>query len=89
MERKEKIVMMPFERCPVCNGEMVEKKVKKLLHGGVDTAIVKVKAEVCLHCGERLYTPEVVGLFEGIRLRLQHKETSSFKPVGQSFEVVC
>lgn len=81
--------MMPFEKCPICNGDVVERSVEKLLHGGMDTAIVKVKAEVCLHCGERLYAPEAVSLFEDVRLRLQHRETSNFKPVGQSFEVVC
>ena len=80
--------MMPFKKCPVCGGDIVEKKVEKLLHGGMDTAIVKVKAEVCLHCGERLYAPEVVSLFENIRLRLQHRDTSNLKRVGQSFEVV-
>ena len=46
---------MPFSKCPVCGGEMVEKKVEKLLRGGVHTAVLSVRAEVCLRCGERLY----------------------------------
>ncbi len=44
---------MPFEKCPVCGGEMVAKKVEKLLRGGLNTATVTVSAEVCLRCGER------------------------------------
>jgi YgiT-type zinc finger domain-containing protein len=47
--------MKPFEKCPVCGGELVEKEVEKLLKGGVNTAVVRVAAEVCLQCGERLY----------------------------------
>ena len=51
--------MMPFQQCPVCGGEMVEKQVEKLLRGGVHTATVTVRAEVCLRCGERLYPAEI------------------------------
>ena len=32
-----------FDRCPICGGELVEKRVEKLLRGGVDTAVVKVR----------------------------------------------
>ena len=60
LARKEKIMTMPFNRCPVCSGELVEKEVEKLLRGGVHTAILKVQAEVCIKCGERLYKQETV-----------------------------
>ena len=79
--------MMPFSKCPVCGGEMVEKEVEKLLRGGVHTAVVRVPAEVCLHCGERLYSQETVRLFERIRAKLESEEVSDFQPIGQSFEV--
>ena len=79
--------MMPFSKCPVCGGEMVEKEVEKLLRGGVHTAVVRVPAEVCLHCGERLYSQETVRLFERIRAKLEREEVSDFQPIGQSFEV--
>jgi len=46
---------MPFEKCPVCGGDLVEKEVEKVLRGGVNTAVLKICAEVCLRCGERLY----------------------------------
>ena len=59
----EEETMMPFEKCPVCGSEIVAKEVEKLLRGGLDTATVKVSAEVCLRCGERLYSQETVRCF--------------------------
>jgi len=79
--------MMPFEKCPVCGGELVEKEVEKLLRGGIHTAILKVRAEVCLRCGERLYPQETVRRFEEIRAKLERQETADFQPLGRSFQV--
>ena len=88
---KEKMMKQtkPFEKCPVCGGELEEKVVEKLLKGGVDIATLKVKADVCLHCGERLYSQETVKLFEEIRRKLERKEVSNFQPIGQSFQVTA
>jgi YgiT-type zinc finger domain-containing protein len=79
----------PSDKCPICSGELVEKEVEKLLKGGVHTAIIKVRAEVCLHCGERLYSQETVELFEEIRRKLERKEVANFQPIGQSFQVIA
>jgi YgiT-type zinc finger domain-containing protein len=79
--------MKPFEKCPVCGGELETKQVEKLLRGGRDTVSVKVTAEVCLHCGERLYAEDVVRTFEEIRGKLQKRDFSHFKTLGQSFTV--
>lgn len=79
--------MIPFSRCPVCGGEVVEKRVEKLLRGGVHTAVLEVWAEVCLRCGERLYSQETVRLFEQVRAKLERGEVESFQPLGQSFKV--
>jgi YgiT-type zinc finger domain-containing protein len=86
---KEKMMKLtkPFDKCPVCGGELEEKEVEKLLRGGVNTAIIRVRAEVCLHCGERLYSQETVRLFEEIRRKLERKEVANFQPIGQSFKV--
>ncbi len=54
LEGKEEAMRL-FEKCPICGGEVVEKEVEKLLKGGKNTAVVRITAEVCLHCGERLY----------------------------------
>ena len=80
--------MKPFPVCPVCGGEVVEKEVEKLLRGGVHTAVVRVRAEVCLHCGERLYSADTVRLFERIRTKLEKQDTADLRPIGRSFEVV-
>jgi YgiT-type zinc finger domain-containing protein len=79
--------MMPFDKCPVCGGELAEKNVEKLLRGGIHTATVTVRAEVCLHCGERLYAQETVRRFEQIRAKLEKQETADFLPLGQSFQI--
>jgi YgiT-type zinc finger domain-containing protein len=79
--------MKPFDKCPVCGGELAEKHVEKILRGGNHTAILTVSAEVCLHCGERLYVPEVIKRFEEIRSKLEREEISDFQPVGRAFLV--
>ncbi len=66
--------MVSFDKCPVCGGEIVERELEKVLRGGNHTEIVKIQAEVCLRCGERLYAPEVVKRFEETRSKLEAKE---------------
>ncbi len=77
----------PFDKCPICGDEVVEEEVEKLLRGGNNTAITKVRADVCLSCGERLYPAETVRRFDEIRAKLEREEVDSFKPVGQSYLV--
>jgi len=79
--------MKPFEKCPICSGELEDKQVEKLLRDGGNTVSMKVKAEVCLHCGERLYAEDVVKSFEEIRCMLKKQEFSHFKTLGQSFTI--
>jgi YgiT-type zinc finger domain-containing protein len=78
--------MKLFEKCPVCGGEVVEKEVEKLLRGGKNTAVIRVTAEVCLHCGERLYSPDTVTRFEKIRKKLREDDVEEFVPIGRTFE---
>ena len=80
--------VMPLKKCPICSGELVEKEVTKLLRGGIDVASLKVRAEVCLNCGERLYSQDTVRRFAQIRAKLERGETAEFQPLGRSFEVV-
>ena len=79
--------MKPFDKCPVCGGELVEKEVEKLLKGGVNTAVLRVKAEVCLQCGERLYPEETVRRFEQIRQKLANEDVAEFQLLGQTYQV--
>jgi len=78
---------MPFSRCPVCGGDLVEKEVEKLVRGGAHIAVLLVDAEVCLRCGERLYSQETVRLFEQTRAKLERQEVADFQPIWQSFRV--
>jgi len=77
--------MKPFQKCPVCGGDMATKQVEKILSGGGDTVSLQVVADVCLQCGERLYTKNMVLSFEEIRRKLQTQEFSHLKRIGQSF----
>jgi YgiT-type zinc finger domain-containing protein len=88
LAREEEAFVTPFPQCPVCGGELVEKEVEKLLRGGVNTAVLRVRAEVCLHCGERLYSQNAIRQFEEIRGKLERQQTSEFQPIGKSFQVV-
>jgi len=80
--------MKLINKCPICGNEIIEKEVEKLLKGGDNTAVLRVKAEVCLHCGERLYSKETILRFEEIRNKLEKQDTSEFKPIGKSYQVV-
>jgi len=78
---------LPFEKCPICGGEMETREVEKLLRGGADVAVMKVETEVCRHCGERLYSKTMVQSFEDIRGRLARQELEGFQPMGRSYRV--
>ena len=87
MAYKEAKRMMLFRECPVCGGEIVKKEVEKLLRGGVNIATVTVSAEVCLHCGERLFSRETIDRFEQIREKLAGQQVAEFDSLGRSFRV--
>ena len=79
--------MKPFDKCPICGGELIEKEVEKILKGGVNTAILKISAEVCLQCGERLYSENTVRRFEQIRQKLAKKDVADFQLLGRTYQV--
>ena len=79
--------MKPFDKCPVCGGDLREKEVEKILKGGVNTAILKISAEVCLQCGERLYSENTVRRFEQIRRKLAKKDVADFQLLGRAYQV--
>ena len=74
-------------KCPLCGGEVIEKKVEKLLKGGSDTAVIEVTAGVCLKCGEHVYTPETIERFEEIREKLKNHVVDDFKRIGNTYAV--
>ena len=78
--------MTLLDKCPRCGNDLVVKQVEKILRGGVNFATLTVHAEVCLRCGERLYSAETVKLFEQIRHKLATEDVEEFEPLGQSFK---
>jgi ssDNA-binding Zn-finger/Zn-ribbon topoisomerase 1 len=34
LQSEEEMISMPFEKCPVCGGDLVEKEAEKILRGG-------------------------------------------------------
>lgn len=73
-----------IDRCPICLGELKSRKVEKLIKGRNDIASVKVEVDVCLKCGERLYTKEDIQRFEIIRKKLIENDISSMQLIGRS-----
>ena len=77
----------PFDRCPLCGGELADRVVEKLLRGGVDTAVLKVQAEVCVRCAGRIYTQKAIRQFERVREKLEKKQTGEMTKVGATYHV--
>jgi hypothetical protein len=40
-----------------------------------------------MHCGERLYSQDIVARFEEIRRKLEKDDPEGFIPIGKTFEV--
>lgn len=78
--------MQIVDKCPACGAEVVTKDVEKIVKGGTDTAIIRVQADVCLRCGERLYSADTVRRFEDIRRKLERRDTTGLKRLGTSFQ---
>lgn len=79
---------MPSQKCPSCSSDRIEKKdIIHTINGGINTAMVDVKVEICQMCGEILFTPEQVRRFEDIKNKLEQGLTDSFIPVGKNFKV--
>ena len=70
----EEAKMTSLSKCPSCGGELVTKETEKLMRGGNNIATVTVRADVCLHCGERLYASDAIRLFEDTRTKLSNQE---------------
>lgn len=54
-------MMTFFEKRPVCSGDLAPKELETVIRGGVNAAVLKACAEVCLRCGKRLYSGDSSG----------------------------
>lgn len=68
--------MASFDRCPVCGGAIAEREVRNDMHAGVVRETAPINAEVCMKCGERLYTPEGAQRHEDSRSKHGAGETA-------------
>ena len=58
--------------CPICGGEMVDKNVDVLDTVSGKFVIVRgVSAEVCVRCGERLYSKDDMERLEKLREKIR------------------
>ena len=65
--------------CPRCGGRVFQEQIKKLLRGGVNTAVVNTVADVCEHCGESMYPVKQVLEFERIEEQFENGDTDDFQ----------
>ena len=68
--------MASLEKCPVCGSPIVEREVEKISRGDVVREAARIRTDVCLKCGERLYTPEGAQRLENTRSRQEARKTA-------------
>lgn len=76
---------MISSKCPICGGRVVEKEVEKVIKGGKDAVLLKVKAGVCIKCGERLYDKTTHEEIQHLRENLRKGITTRLHPVGHTY----
>ncbi len=69
---------MTSKTCSLCGGQLEPRQVEKVLRGGEHSTNLRVDAEVCLWCGESVYTTESVARFERIRRKLSRGDLAEF-----------
>ncbi len=74
-------------RCVICRGEIKEKEVLEEVRENNNYLLVKVKAEVCLNCGERYYASGVVDKLIGLKESLR-KHRLRLHQIGKVYELL-
>lgn len=72
--------------CPICSGSVTIKEVEKIVKGGSNVAILKVRAGVCSKCGERIYSKDVHEKIQKVRKELELGKTKDFEVVGHTYK---
>lgn len=78
-----------FGTCPACGFEdTFTREVEKFLKINNDILIVKIKVEVCKHCGEKIYEPKTIEYLENIKKQfIENKDEINLNKVGMAFKV--
>ena len=79
---------MALDKCVFCEGEMFNKDVDMLLHGGDNVATITVQVDVCLRCGNSVIDYLTSQKLREIEQKLAAGDTGEFQPRGQHFQVV-
>ena len=74
--------------CPHCGGEVVEKKVEKVVRGGCNAAVLTTEAGVCTKCGERYYAKVTHEKMQKIRKELEQGFTKAYRLIGHTYVYV-
>ena len=76
-------------KCPTCGSDrLYEKTIDHIVKGGTNTVFVEVCVESCEKCGEVLFTPDQLKLFEKVKNKLEHNQIDDFTPIGKNFRLV-
>lgn len=70
-------------RCTRCgSNDLEDRDVEKLVRGGDDVAALRVRATVCLHCGERYFSVGVIRALEQAHRDLAEGKLTGFRALG-------
>jgi YgiT-type zinc finger domain-containing protein len=76
-------VTASLSRCARCGStDLDDKDVEKLVRGGDDVAVLRVRATVCHHCGERYLSVDAVRALEQARRDLVEGKQARFRTLG-------
>lgn len=79
--------MTASNKCPVCKSTLVEKEVEKFLKSNGDTAVLKVRAEVCSQCNMKFFAPGIIAKIAGVKNKLKKGHTKGFIVTGKSYKI--
>lgn len=75
-----------LSKCPRCGGELeYDREVQHPVREGNDVALVRVHADVCTRCGERLFNPDMTERLA--RARQMLKTGGVHKTVGRVYDL--
>jgi YgiT-type zinc finger domain-containing protein len=77
-------VKASLSRCTRCGAtDLEDREIEKLVRGGNDVAALRVRATICLHCGERYFPEEAIRAIEQVRRDLSDGKVSGFQTLGR------